>query len=340
MLGINNSMNAGISSEMKLPLFKRILQMREFILLVIVFAQFLVLSIISPYFLTEENIIAVVFGFSLDAIIAVGMTFVIACGEFDMSVGSTLALTGVIVAKMLLGGVPTVIAILLGGIFLGILIGLVNGLIVTKVGINSFITTLGMQGIVRGISLIITQGYPISKLPQDFTAIGQGYVGKIPYTFFIMFFIIILGEFLLRKVRYFRQTYYIGGNLTAAKYSGINVDRVKIAMFMIIGMLSGIAGALQTARLGSAMSTAGQSAELRAISAVVIGGAALSGGEGSVLGTFLGVILLAFVVNALVLLNVSIYWQSVVSGIVLLVAVAIDILAKKSSLSDGGKKKA
>ncbi len=324
--------------DTKMPFIKRVLRMREFILLLIVFAQFVILSVISPYFLTEENIIAVLFGCSLDAIIAVGMTFVIACGEFDMSVGATLALTGVIVAKMELAGIPTAITIIIGGLMLGILIGFINGVIITKIGINSFITTLGIQGIVRGIALIITQGYPIAKLPDDFTIIGQGYVGNIPYTFFIMFFIIIIGEFLLRKVRYFRQTYYIGGNITAAKYSGINADRVKIVMFMIIGMLSGIAGTLQTARLGSAMSTAGQSAELRAISAVVIGGAALAGGEGTVLGTFLGVILLAFVVNALVLLNVSIYWQSVVSGFVLLVAVAIDILAKRKRMSATGSK--
>ncbi|KJS50576.1 ABC transporter permease [Desulfosporosinus sp. BICA1-9] len=316
----NNSVLIGI---------RKVFQMRESILVLLILLQFIILTFASPYFFTKDNLIAVIFGCSLDAVVAVGMTYIIAAGEFDLSVGSTLALTGVIVAKLVLAGVNPIVAFIVGGVMIGAFIGFINGVIITKVGINSFITTLAMMGIVRGIAFVVTQGYPVSKLPSSFTYVGQSYVGAIPYTFFVMFVIVIVGEYLLRKIKYFRQVYYIGGNITAAKYSGINVDRVKIVMFMIIGILTGIAGTLMTARLGSAMSTAGQGMELRVISAVVIGGAALSGGEGTVFGTFLGVILLAFVTNALILLNVSIYWQGIISGLVLLVAVGIDIVTKK-----------
>lgn len=323
-----NEINIKTNKDNNLNL-KNLFKMRESILVVIILAQVIGLTIMSQHFLTYNNIVAVLFGCSLDAIIAIGMTYVIVCGDFDLSVGSTLALTGIAVAKLALLGVPPLFAFLIGGLILGALIGMINGLLVTKVGMNAFIATLAMMGIIRGIGFIITQGYPVTKLPKEFLFVGQNYLFKIPYTFYIMFILIIVGEFLFRKVRFFRQAYYVGGNITAAKYSGIKVDKVKIIMFSITGMLAGIAGTLQTSRLGSAMCTSGEGAELRIISSVIIGGAALSGGEGTVLGTFLGVILLALVVNGLILMDVSIYWQSVVSGLVLLVAVAFDIWAKK-----------
>lgn len=308
--------------------FRSIIEMREFVLFLIIIATCIGLSIASPYFLTYNNIVAVVFSFSLDVIIAVGMTYVIVSGNFDLSVGSTLALTGIVVGKLLLAGFSPFVAILIGGVFVGGIIGLINGVLVTKVGINSFITTLAMMGIIRGVAFVATQGYPIARLPKSFVFIGQERLLGIPYTFYVMFLILIIGEFLLRKTRFFRQTYYVGGNITAAKYSAINTDLVIIVMFIVTGILSGVAGVFQTARLGSAMCTSGEGAELRIISGVIIGGASLSGGKGTVLGSCLGVILLALVVNGLVLLNVSVYWQSIVSGLVLLSAVAIDVITE------------
>jgi ribose transport system permease protein len=215
------------------------------------------------------------------------------------------------------------------GLAVGGLIGTANGLIIAKVRINAFITTLAMMYIVRGILEVITQGQNIAGLPPAFNRIGQAALAGVQYPILISLALVALGDLALRKLRFFRQNYYLGGNERAAILSGINVDSMKIFNYALTGLLAAVAGIINTARFGAASLTTGTGLELQVITAVIIGGASLQGGEGTVLGSFLGCILMAVIVTSLNLLHVSIYWQRLIIGLVLLVAVMIDMLGKR-----------
>ncbi len=308
-------------------LLRRIAKQREFMIFIIVLATFITMSFVSPYFLNQGNILALLLGLSIEVIIAVGMTNLMVSGGFDMSVGSIVAFTGAVVAMCVTNGVPAFAAILVG-LLVGTTIGLFNGFVVSKLGINPFVTTLASLSLFRGLTLILTKGQNISGLSDSFTAIGQKTLLGIqaPIWFAILF--VIIGDILLRQSRFFRQNYYIGGNEKAARLSGIPVDRMKILNYGITGLLAGFAGVVMTARLGAASVTAGSGLELRVITAVIIGGASLQGGEGTVIGAFLGSLLMAQITNALTLLNVDVYWQTFVIGATLLIAVLIDRYGK------------
>lgn len=307
---------------------KTLIKQREFVIFLIVAVLFIIMSFVSPYFFTKANLLAVMLGLSLEAIIAVAMVHLMVTGGFDMSVGSIVAFTGASTALMLRSGMPVVIAVILG-MGLGGLIGLMNGLIVAKIGINPFVTTLSSLSLFRGLTLIITRGQNVTGLPKAFKLIGQAKLLEIQNPIIIAVVLLIVGDILLRKSRFFRQGYYIGGNEHSARLSGIPVDKIKILAYVLTGLFSAISGIVMTARLGSASVTAGTGLELRVITAVIIGGASLQGGEGSVLGAFLGTLLMGIITNALTLLGVDVYWQTFVIGATLLTAVLIDTLSKK-----------
>jgi len=307
---------------------RRLTRQREFVIFLIVAAVFVFMIFASPVFLTEGNILSVLLSLSIESIMAVGMVVLMVGGGFDMSVGSILGFTGIILGKLLTNGIPTVPAVLLA-LIVGVVIGLWNGFIIAKIKINPFVTTLASLSIFRGLSYVFTSGRNISGLPDAFQAIGQArYFGvQLPIVYALV--LLIIGEIVLRNSRFFRQYYYIGGNERAARLSGISVDWMTIIAYMLTGVLAAWAGIVFTARMGSASCQAGTGWELRVITAVILGGASLKGGSGTVLGTFLGVFLMALLSNALVLLGVDIYWQQFVVGVVLISAVMIDTLGRR-----------
>ena len=306
----------------------RLTDFREFMILVVIIVASVIMSIASPIFLTPLNILANLLSVSIECIVAIGMTALMVSGGFDMSVGSTVALCGAVAAMAMKAGMAVPLAILLA-LAVGTLIGIINGLLIAKVGINPFITTLGMMSVIRGLLLVVTRAKNITGLPASFKIIGQGKLFGIQYPIIIALVLLIIGDILLRKSRFFRQNYYIGGNERAARLSGIDVDKIKIFNYALTGFLAALAGMVMTARLGAASVTAGTGMELKVISGVIIGGASLQGGEGTVTGSFLGSLLMAIIVNALTLLGVDVYWNTLVIGATLLLAVGIDVVTKK-----------
>lgn len=308
---------------------RRLVEQRELSIFLIVLLAAAFLTWQSPNFLSRANLTALVLGLSFDGIMAVGMTVLLISGGFDLSIGATLALAGAAAGYgMTKLGVSAPVGILLG-LLTGGVIGLANGLIVAKVGVNPLIATLGMQQIARGIVYLLTAGYGIPNLPDSFNAIGQGKFLSFQYPIWVMLAVIVVGEIMLRRSRFFRQSYFIGGNERSARLSGINVDWVKISNYVLMGVLAGLAGLLLTGRMGTASVSAGLGVDLRVISACVIGGASLAGGEGSVLGSLLGVILMALIFNGLNLLGINVYWQTIVIGTVLVLTVAADAISRR-----------
>ena len=278
--------------------------------------------------MTPGNWSALLLQVSVEVIVAIGMTILLVSGGFDLSVGSTFAISGAVTAMALVSGVPTILAIAMG-LLLGTVIGFINGFIIARIGINPFVTTLAMMSIVRGMLLVVTRGGNISGLPADFRFIGEGHLVGVQNPILIGLFLVFVGDILLRKSGFFRQNYYLGGNERAAVLSGIRVDRLKIFNYALTGFLAALAGIIMTARLRSASVTAGTGLELKVITAVIIGGASLSGGEGTVFGSFLGALLMGIIVGSLTLLGVDVYWNSLVIGATLLVAVLIDKLGRR-----------
>jgi len=290
------------------------------------------LAATTPAFATSANLTAVALGMSLDAIVAVGMTVLIVSGGFDLSVGAVMALSGAVAALAATAGGDhgaTALAALASGLGTGAAVGAVNGMVIARLGVNPLVATLATMSIARGLVLVLTGGYGLSNLPPAFNALGQAQLlGQQP-PIWAMALLVPLGDVLLRYSRWLRPNYAIGGNERAAHLSGIPVARLKLTNYMLAGTLAGLAGVLLAARLGTATVSAGMNAELRVIAAVVLGGASLSGGEGTVIGSFLGVLLMALIGNALNLLAVSPNWQSLITGGVLLLAVTLDAAGRR-----------
>jgi ribose transport system permease protein len=308
----------------------KLARQRELTVFLAVVVLGLLLAILSPNFLNPANLSAVILGLSFDAIVAVGMTVLMVSGGFDLSVGSVLALAGAVAGyAMVFLKMPVPVAIILG-LLSGAFVGLINGLLVSRVKVNPLIATLGMMSIARGAVFLLTSGLGIPLLPESFNKIAQGKLFGIQYPVYIMLICIIVGDLLLRRSRYFRQSYFVGGNERSARLSGIRVERVLTVNYIIAAAMAALSGLLLAARFGTASVSAGVGTELRVISAVVIGGASLAGGEGTVLGSFFGVALMALIANGLNLLGVNVYWQSIVIGAVLIIAVAADALSRRN----------
>jgi ribose transport system permease protein len=257
------------------------------------------------------------------------MTMLLISGNFDLSVGSVMALSGIAAAWLMVKGHMSPPIGVLGGLAVGAVAGSINGLVVTRIGVNPLIATLGMMAIARGSALGFTSGHPVINVPMSFAWIGQGSLAGMPIPILIMVVVVLVADVLLRRGRALRQLYYVGGSPKAAKLSGINVNRVVFSAFVASGLFAAMAGIISLARLTSGVPTAFAGVELRIIAACVIGGASLSGGEGTVAGALLGLIFMALVTNALTLFGVSIYWEGVVTGTILTTAVSLDMISRR-----------
>ncbi len=310
---------------------KRLLQafvkVRELTLLVMIGLIIVVMSNLNPYFLSVANFRAMSVGMAPTAIIVIGMAILLASGGFDLSVGSVMALASTVVAMLMLAGYSIPVAVA-AALVVGALAGVTNGFLVTAVGINPLIATLGTMSIARGIALVLTEGFSLSSLPASFGWIGKAAWGGLPVIVLLMLVLVIVFDLAVRHTRFFRQVYFIGANEKAAKLSGIPVNRVRLIAYVLTGVLAALAGVLLASRLMSGTPTAGNGIELQVLAAAVIGGASLRGGEGTILGAFLGVVFVALINNAMTMLAVSIYWQMIVIGGVLVSAVALDMLIR------------
>ena len=301
-----------------------LLEQRSIIALLVLI---LIVSVINPDFFTLDNILNILRQTSVNAIIAVGMTFVILIAGIDLSVGSILALTGAIAATMVNSELP-VFFVLPATLLIGTLLGGISGIIVAKGKVQAFIATLVTMTLLRGLTMVYTDGRPISTGFSDtadsFAYLGTGYLFGIPVPIWLMAFVFAVAWYVLKHLRIGRYIYALGGNESAAQLSGINVNNIKIFVFAVSGFLSALAGLIVTSRLSSAQPTAGVSYELDAIAAVVVGGTSLMGGKGRVMGTLIGALIIGFLNNALNLLDISSYYQMIAKALVILVAVLAD----------------
>lgn len=297
---------------------------RELMLFVLIVLLAGSMAIFYPNnFPTSYNISAVLLNAAQNGILVTGMMLLMIAGGFDLSVGSTLALAGVW-AGVVVGwwGWPAEAGLAVG-LVVGATAGLVNGLIVTRLGINALIATLATMTIFRGLTYL-TAGTGVTPIGNEFKAYGQSVMFGIQMPFWVMLAVVALGAWAVARTRYFRQFYFIGGNTRAAKLSGIRVERLTTVGFIVMGVLAGLAGVLGASRLNSAVVSAGIGVELSVITATVLGGASLKGGEGTVIGGVLGVLFIALVQNAMIINGVGIYWQNIIIGLVLLLAVSLD----------------
>jgi ribose transport system permease protein len=311
---------------MPLRIVRRLADSRELTLFVLVVALAIAMSAVYPNnFPTAANLRAVLLNLAPVGILVCGMMLLMIAGVFDLSVGSTLAFAGVW-AGVVAGwwDWPAEIALLVG-IGVGALAGLVNGLIVTRIGINALIATLGTLTIYRSLTYV-TAGTGVTPISDAFAAYGRAAdpILRVQSPFWAMLVIVLIGSWAVSRTRFFRQYYFIGGNSRAAQLSGIRVDRLILIGFIIMGVLAGIAGVLGAARLNSAVVNAGVGIELKVITATVLGGASLKGGEGTIPGGILGVLFIALIENAMIINAVGVFWQGLVVGLVLLLAVSLD----------------
>jgi ribose transport system permease protein len=306
---------------------------REGVILLVVVAVSAGFYVLEPGFMSVNNWSDIVVNMATDALMVVGMTLVIIAGGFDLSVGSTFALGAIVSCKLMVGGLPIPLAILVG-LAAGAGVGAVNGFIVTKVGVNPLVTTLGMMGIVRGLCRVVTQANPVTGLPARFTRLGERVrltaTWEIPWFVFVMIVTVIVADLLLRHARFLRQVYYVGGNEEAARFSGIRVDWVRSFTYIMAGTLAAAAGIVSAARFTSVSGSAGERAELRVITAAVIGGASLGGGQGTILGAFLGLLLFGVIQSGMEFLHVNIYVKDIVLGTLLILAVMMDRINAES----------
>jgi ribose transport system permease protein len=292
------------------------------------------LSLLSERFLTADNTWNVMRQISVNMVISVGMTLVILIGGIDLSVGSVLAISGAVAAVMLKFGAEmaginiylgfTLTGAILGGIVIGAALGWFNGFAITRFKVPPFVATLAMLTIARGMTMLLTGGFPITGFSNSMAFIGTGWLFGIPMPVWISAVVVLVAVVLTTKTQLGRHIYAIGGNETAAKLSGLKINKIKLIVYSISGALAAIGGIIVTSRLDSAQPNAGMGFELDSIAAVVIGGTSLSGGKGTIMGTVQGALIIGILNNGLVLLNVSPFWQQVIKGMVILLAVVIE----------------
>lgn len=294
------------------------------------------LGFLSDKFLTADNGLNILRQISVNLCLSIGMTLVIVSGGIDLSIGAVLALAGAVAAGLLKDGLPlaplgaklqfTATGAVVAGVVVGAVLGCGNGLAITRLRLPSFVATLGMLSIARGLTMLWTGGFPITGLGEAFGFIGTGTVLGLPMPVWISGVLAGIFTVVMRDAVFGRQVYAVGGNELAARFSGLRIARVRLGVYTLAGALAGAAGLIVTARLDSAQPNAGLGYELDSIAAVVIGGASLSGGRGTIPGTILGCLIIGVLNNGLFLLNVSPFWQQVIKGVVILLAVALDRL--------------
>ena len=289
---------------------------------------FLFLSVATDSFLSTKNMLQVLRQICINGLLAFGMTFVLIIGGIDLTVGSVVAISGVSVVIMLNSGVPLPVALVVA-LLLGAIVGLLNGGIIALTGMPPFIVTLSLQGTIRGIAYVITDGRSVSCDNAVFNAIGNGYLFGIPIPIYIVAFVMIVISILLYYTRFGRRMYAVGGNITAAGFSGIHVKKIMVQVYVLCGVLSALAGIILASRMYSGQPASGQAYESDAIAAAVLGGTSFNGGIGTVGGTLIGALVIGFLTNGLNLLHISSYVQMIIKGLVIIGAVGIDILKNR-----------
>lgn len=313
---------------------KSVSSFRELGILAALVVICLVTAVINPVFLTPENLIDVFRSTSFTLICSVGMTFVLVSAGLDLSVGSILGLSGMLAGLCLVNGWSPPLAILVG-LAGGSLLGLVNGLIIVRFRIPPLIVTLGTMYIGRGIIYVATQGRPLYPFPNDFNQIGQGTLFSVPYSIYLAAALVAVGIWVLRKTTFGRSVYALGGNEEASRVAGISIGPVKVGIYVIAAFTASITGILMASRLSSAQAAAGTGWELTVIASVIIGGTSMFGGVGTLLGTVIGTTIMCILTNAMVLMGVDVYWQKIVVGIIIILAVGMDTYGRRRL--SGGK---
>lgn len=298
--------------------------------MLVVFAVVVVVAyLIAPRFLSSENMIGLGLQITSIGMVACTMLFCLAAGDFDLSVGSSAALGGMTAALISNATGNTLVGIV-GAVACGAVVGLINGIVIAKFGINALITTLATMQIVRGLTNILGHGMVVSAQAPGFDALGNGSLFGVPYPIYLLILFFVLFGTMLNRTVFGRNTLAVGGNKEAAHLAGVNVPRTKIAIFMLSGMAASFAGVVTASRLVVASNNAGEKLELQAISACVLGGVSLSGGVGTISGTVVGVLIMGIVENVMRLKNVDAFYQMVVTGVILLLAVLIDKFKSKA----------
>jgi len=319
----NNSLKNGV--------FYRLMKTKESNIFLGLFGLCLILGIFTDTFLSSYNIGVVIRQVSFIALVALGQTLVLLTAGIDLSVGSIAGLSGILVSLFMSSdffGMAAIIAVPLAMVC-GLLMGLVNGLLIGKLRLNAFIVTLAFGEVWGGMILVITKGYPILKLPEGFTYLGQGMIGKIPMPVIIMLIIFAFMHYVLTKTPFGRNIYATGGNLTASTLAGIKVDKEICSVYMLSGLFSSIAGILMTSRMGAGQPTIGSSWVMPSVTAAIIGGTSMAGGEGTLIGTLIGAVFMGIISNGIVLLGISSYWERVITGLVVILAILLDFFRAK-----------
>lgn len=285
-----------------------------------------IVAFMNERFLTSANILNVLRQLFSNCNLALGMCLVILTGGIDLSVGAVMALSGTLCAGMIANGTLPVAAAILMGLALGVLVGIINGLFISKMNIAPFIVTLATQQICRGLIYVYADGLPIRCMNDAFNFLGNGYIGSVPITIVYSLVFVIIFWIILSRSKLGRHIYAVGGNITAARFSGIDVDKVRIIVYSLSAFMAAFAGIIYCARMYSGQPTLGNGDETDAIAAVVLGGTSMSGGVGKIGGTIIGILIIATLSNALNLLKINSFWQLVAKGIVILIAVCVDNL--------------
>jgi ribose transport system permease protein len=299
-------------------------------ILIGLFVLCIIISVINPNFLTSNNLLNVLRQTSTNLYLALAMTMIIILGGIDLSVGSIMAVVGVVTTTLIATlGAPVLVAVA-AGLLVGVLIGAVNGYVAATTIIPPFIITLATMNIARGAAYVLTDGKPVRVMSDSFNFIGSGYIGGIlPTPVLYLIILLILCYFIMNKTKLGRHMYAVGGNAEAAKFSGINIKKVKFFAYAFSGLMAAIAGIVLASRMFSGQPTAGNAAELDAIAAVVLGGTSMTGGYGRIGGTVIGALIIGVLSNGLNLMGVSSFWQFIVKGIVILVAVYADVIKRR-----------
>lgn len=305
---------------------------RKYGILFILILLIIYFSLGSEYFLTGPNIINVLRQSAVNGIAAVGLTYIMLTGGIDLSIGAVIGLSSVVASSMMAKMNVNPLVSVFAALIIGMLIGLLNGVLINYVKIPALIATLGVMTSIRGLCYILTGGLPVYGFPKSFSFIGKGYISIIPVPVIIMTIVLIVGWFVLKKTTYGRYLYAIGGSREASRLSGINVDKTIVITYILGGFLSALAGVVELSRLSSGQPSAGDGFEMTVITSVVLGGISVSGGEGKFHGVIIGIFIMSVLANGLVMLNVYEFYQQLIRGVVLILAVGFDQISKRQKI--------
>lgn len=315
-----------------------ILKKREINILIPLIVICIGTTMIAPQFASTTNILDLLRSISFTIITSIGMTFIITSGNLDLSVGSTLTIGGMCAGLCLTNGIPVVLSILIA-MLLSAAIGVFNGFLAVKIGIPSIIATLGVSYMCKGLVYVVSRGTPYYPFPESFNIIGQGKIGSIHYSIIFAAVLVLVFGYILYYTKYGRVVFALGGNREATRLAGINTDRYLMSIYVLCSTLAGLAGILMSSRMGTAVANAGENKDMMIAAGVIIGGTAFTGGVGTIVGTVIGVSLMEVLTNALVMVRVSAYWQNVLIGALMILAVALDTLRTNPKFNKMKRKK-